>query len=177
MFIPSTECNQDQRAAGTAQLLPTTQEAPTRSVPTPQSDTSDGHQYSFAVPPRDLSIRVARNEVIATLNGWGMGDRDVVDSIRVIVSELVTNAVRYASQVTSLISVTMLIDEMGGFRIGVWDGNGERPYIEPVPADATSGRGMHIIQNLLCESGGYCSTECHREGGKTVWVTIPRVLP
>ncbi|MEV8096738.1 ATP-binding protein [Kitasatospora sp. NPDC085879] len=172
MFIPSAECSQDQRAAGVAPLPPTEQAPPARRVP-----TAARRRYTFALPPCEVSVRVARNEVSKILCGWGAGDRsEIVDSVRLIVSELVTNAVRYAGQVTAFISVTMLLDSQGGLRLGVRDGSREHPHTGPVPSDATSGRGIPIIQVLLGDSGGHCHTESHHDGGKTVWITLPRLV-
>ncbi|MFD9123225.1 ATP-binding protein [Kitasatospora sp. NPDC059571] len=172
MFTPSAEHSQSQRVAGAAWLSGARQE-PVRCSPR-LPGTKAGRCHTFTLLPRDTSIRAARNTVGETLCGWGAGDtEDVVDTVKLIVSELVTNAVRHAGQVTALISVTMLLDSQGGFQLGVRDGDQERPHASPVPSDATSGRGIHIVQTLLGEAGGHCSTECHRDGGKTVWITIP----
>ena len=91
-------------------------------------------------------------------------DDDVVDTIVLLASELVTNAVLHAR--TDLIVRYML--HPGCVRIEVLDGNSRLPSPVAAPLDATSGRGLALVQSLA-DNWGIERTA----GGKTVWIEIP----
>lgn len=91
-------------------------------------------------------------------------DDDVVDTILLLTSELVTNAVLHAR--TDLIVRYVLHPDC--VRIEVLDGNSRLPSPVAAPLDATSGRGLALVQSLA-DNWGIERTP----GGKTVWIEIP----
>jgi hypothetical protein len=53
-------------------------------------------------------------------------------------------------------------------RVEVHDGNSRHPTPSPAPADATSGRGLHLVESLA-ERWGVEGTP----DGKVVWFELP----
>lgn len=139
-------------------------------------DALPERHHTFAVPPVPESIGDARRQVVGTLRRWGVDDAsDAVDALRLIVSELVTNAVQHAGRVTAAVAVSMALDDRGRLWTGVRDGDSVRPDIRRVPLLACSGRGMDIVRTLLTEAGGDWGVEPCQDGGKTVWFRLPIV--
>lgn len=131
------------------------------------------HRYTFTVPPTPESTRVARQQVVETLRRWGVDDTsEAVDTVRLIVSELVTNAVQHAGHVTRSVAVTVMLDDSGDLLLGVRDGHPGLPATRQVSVLACSGRGMDIVRTLLHEAGGHCHIEPHQNGGKVVWIQL-----
>jgi anti-sigma regulatory factor (Ser/Thr protein kinase) len=88
-----------------------------------------------------------------------------VDALVLAVSELVTNAIIHAR---TPFSVTVRHLQPGSVQIDVFDGNTRLPQSARVSRDATSGRGLAIIETLRLRWG----VEPHPHG-KTVWVRTP----
>jgi anti-sigma regulatory factor (Ser/Thr protein kinase) len=140
----------------------------------PEPDSGAGrafHLHSFleiaaqpsAVPPARLHTR-------KVLHGWGLAA--VADTAELLVSELVTNAIR-ASASTGLAALWLLLIPAGeGVRIQVWDGCPDRPALPArqhgQPADAEGGRGLLLTEALSDSSGVYRAAG----GGKVVWCVL-----
>ena len=86
-----------------------------------------------------------------------------------VVSELVTNAIQHGEPRETL-GVEVSADRQR-IRITVADGSALRPITRHVEADATSGRGLHIVEALVDRWG----TDADRGGGKHVWVELDAV--
>jgi anti-sigma regulatory factor (Ser/Thr protein kinase) len=103
------------------------------------------------VPFAASSVAAARHQLHAWMRAEGC-PREVIEDGRVVISELVGNAVRHA---TPLADGTILITwghERKGIRISVTDGGGSsRPRTLNAPASALSGRGMAIVEALALE--------------------------
>lgn len=84
-----------------------------------------------------------------------------LDEVLVMVSELTTNAVRHGG---GGFEVAMLLSR-DGVRIEVADSSPAVPQAQWVPAGATSGRGLAIV-DALSEAWGVTALE---GGGKSVW--------
>ena len=110
------------------------------------------------------SAGVARRFVAETLERWQCGD--VLDTVMLLVSELVTNAVIHAGSDVDL-SVRLLPDVV---RVEVIDTSD----VMPAPRDAadheTSGRGLAILDAMSSAWG-----VDPLPGGKRVWFEVPRL--
>ena len=103
---------------------------------------------------------------------WWLGDllrrhhleHDLHDAV-LLASELATNAVLHAR---SAFEVAVSTDD-DHLRIEVSDNDPGVPQVQWVPAGATSGRGLLIVETLA-SAWGVSPTE---GGGKTVWFELP----
>ena len=121
--------------------------------------TSTTYHATYPAEPR--SVRAARDAVQQTCHHWGYGR--LCDDARLIVSELVCNAVRHAGTDIGLTLVTC----PQGLRMEVSDGS-TRP-IQPriaTPADE-GGRGLALVEALASHYGVRRSIS-----GKTVWAEL-----
>ncbi len=113
--------------------------------------------------------RRAREHLGLFLDAHGI-EPAVCDEARLIVSELVTNAVVHAEEpITLEVAV-----RNGGLRVGVCDGAARASVIAArhTNGDAMSGRGLTII-NAFARQWGVR----HHRGGKSVWAEIQAPSP
>ena len=94
-----------------------------------------------------------------------LGLDEVVDDLVLIVSEMVTNAVRHGAPPVRL---EVLADDRV-VRIAVGDGDPGLPLPREVDDDAEGGRGMVLVDLLAAEHGVR-----PQPPGKTVWASVPR---
>lgn len=111
--------------------------------------------------PVPASAGLARRFVARTLAGWGRDD--VSDDVTLLVSELVTNAVLHARSDLLLV----VVSERGRLRVEVQDASPAAPVPRAAAADAMTGRGMALVENLSAEWGVRRTS-----GGKGVWFTL-----
>ena len=90
--------------------------------------------------------------------------QDVLDSAQLLLSELVTNAVRYG---LPPIVAELDCDGTSGIRVGVSDGNPVFPTTRQAAHDAESGRGTALME-ALSDAWGVDRTP----DGKTVWFRL-----
>lgn len=115
----------------------------------------------LALEPVPGSAAHARRFVGETLSGWGCDD--FVESGRLLVSELVTNAVLHARTPMTLV-VRLRKD---GVRVEVHDGNPAAPTMRDYGAEAMTGRGLSLVADLASRWG------VERDSaGKSVWFEI-----
>ena len=109
------------------------------------------------------SAGLARRFVDETLSRWNCGD--LFDTVALLVSELVTNAVIHAGSAVE-VAVSLTPDVV---RVDVFDDD----TTPPAPRDAadtdTSGRGMAIL-DAYASSWGVDTNDA----GKSVWFEVPR---
>lgn len=130
--------------------------------------------YTFTVPATPAAVTAARRTVVDSLAVWGLPPgSEVVHTLRLAVSELVTNAVQHTGHVTPHITVTLQADARRRLRIGVTDRHRDRPRIRLATSDATRGRGLALVRSLLLELRGHLTTQRHPDGTKTVWIHMP----
>ncbi|MYS86354.1 ATP-binding protein [Embleya scabrispora] len=136
---------------------------------------NDAHPVCrFDLPPHEAEVSAARRKVVAIAVEWGMpAHGDLVDTLRLVVSELVTNAIRHAGVLTPAIGVTVCGTDDGGVQVGVHDRHPFCPKALLETVDDDSGRGLLIVKALVAEAGGYAGIQPDTAGGKTVWVTLP----
>ncbi len=86
-----------------------------------------------------------------------------------LTSELVSNALLHARTPVDL----LLVMASSGLRVEVHDGNGRQPApaASPAPLDATTGRGLMMVEALA----GRWGVDGTRDG-KTVWFELPVAL-
>lgn len=114
----------------------------------------------FPADPR--SVGEARRALRSALAEWGFG-AGAADAAQVV-TELATNAILHAGTPFTL-AVTA---EDGAVRVAVSDGSPRRPVRRRGSAQATTGRGMAVVEALSTVWG----VDDH-PGGKTVWCVLP----
>ncbi|MER6994401.1 ATP-binding protein [Streptomyces sp. NPDC000410] len=88
----------------------------------------------------------ARKELRKTLEGWGLGTLE--DAALVVLSELLTNAVRHACVPKGRQIETRYVRVPGGLRIEVHDAAEERPLMAVPGMDASGGWGLPLVDAL-----------------------------
>ncbi|MEV6011108.1 ATP-binding protein [Streptomyces sp. NPDC051976] len=139
---------------------------------------ADLQEVSVTLPSDPASVPTARRYVCAQLAEWGLpADAPAVDAVRLIVSELATNAVLHTSGQSPTFTVDVQLERAEELRIGVTDSHPRWPQRLPAAVQQDNGRGMVIIRHLAAESGGKLHVTPTDDGGKTVWIMIPWAVP
>jgi anti-sigma regulatory factor (Ser/Thr protein kinase) len=131
--------------------------------------------WRAALPAVDASVPRARHMVRDLLVAQGLGGpahTELLYSLLLIVSELVTNAVRHAAVLSPQIVVEVVIGE-GWVRVSVEDSHPYRPSALQNDFGRTGGRGLLLVRAMALESGGGCDVERTIGGGKVVWASLP----
>ncbi|MEV6960627.1 ATP-binding protein [Streptomyces sp. NPDC051207] len=131
-------------------------------------------EASVTLPSEPASVSASRSFVVDTLAEWGLpGGADVSETVRLIVSELATNAVQhtFGQSPTFRVDVALYRDER--LRLAVTDSHPRFPKRLPAAVQQDNGRGMVIIRWLAAEYGGRLHVRPTREGGKTVSIDLP----
>ncbi|MFD4788525.1 ATP-binding protein [Streptomyces sp. NPDC058459] len=139
---------------------------------------ADHLEASVTLPSDPASVSTARSYAVGTLAGWGLpSDDEVADTVRLIVSELATNAVQHTlgQSPTFTVDIVLARDEL--LLIGVTDSHPRLPKRLPAAVAQDNGRGMAIIRCLTVQCGGKLRVRPTREGGKTVFVELPWRVP
>jgi anti-sigma regulatory factor (Ser/Thr protein kinase) len=124
---------------------------------------------SWGVPFTASSVRSARTNVTVTLRRYGITQR-IIDDARVVVSELLGNALRHARPIQGCGLVLTLEVDDESVRLSVADGGSATlPTLLHPPQLAPEGRGLTIVRTLTREWGV-------REGedGNTVFGVLAR---
>jgi Histidine kinase-like ATPase domain len=154
-------------AGGTWRLSPDTAPAGWACLP----------EISPRAPGADVGpVHLAREFTVATLHRWGVTAR--CEDIAVVVSEMLTNALRHARRRPGDTQYRSLI-RLGLYNPGPWVmcAVADPSTVVPVPRSANvlaeTGRGLHIIR-ALSDSWGYTTPD---DTGKVVWATFTCRLP
>ncbi len=115
---------------------------------------------TVSFPPDPRSAQAARRFVRDALVGFE-GD---LDTVLLLVSELVTNAVLHTQ---SVVSLTIALGA-GMLRVSVADNCHDAPVHRAPGLDAVGGRGMGLVQTLASGWG----VDLHPGNGKTVWFEL-----
>lgn len=124
-----------------------------------------------ALRPTSASSGTARRFATETLNSWGL--QDLVDDAAVIISELVTNAVRhglppYAAAAGDL-PIKLTLVRQGRFVVCiVSDPSDQNPKVRPADDVCENGRGLHVIE-ALSRVWGWTPLP---GAGKAVWAAL-----
>ena len=120
--------------------------------------------YTETLPRSPESARDARRLVSLALDVWGMnGVRDVAE---VVVSELLTNAVKHARRDSVRVTVTRLSRER--VQVAVVDLSRKHPQPRAASANEESGRGLEIVNALSRGRWGVDTLPW----GKRVWADL-----
>ncbi|MFJ8859538.1 SpoIIE family protein phosphatase [Streptomyces sp. NPDC102451] len=125
--------------------------ARTRAMP-------ENRYAAWELPYDRTAPSTARRLTSSTLAGWHV-DGDTGDATELIVSELVTNAVRYGSPPVEL---RLILDR--GLTCEIRDGSTTAPYMKYAGAVDEGGRGLFIMSQLASLWGTRYAPD-----GKTVW--------
>ncbi|MFJ4923068.1 ATP-binding protein [Streptomyces sp. NPDC088725] len=135
---------------------------------------ADHQEASVILPSAPASVSAARRFVAEHLSEWGMpAEGDTAETVRLIVSELATNAVQHTFGQSPTFTVRLELELDEQLRIGVTDSHPRWPRRLPAAVQQDNGRGMVIIRWLAAENGGSMSVTPTPEGGKTVWIALP----
>ncbi|MFJ1747176.1 ATP-binding protein [Streptomyces sp. NPDC088116] len=136
---------------------------------------ADHQEASITLPSEPASVPTARRYVADLLTAWGLpGEAETADTVRLIVSELATNAVQHTLGQSPTFTVEVWLEERDGeLRVGVTDSHPRWPQRLPAAVQQDNGRGMVIIRSLAAECGGRVCVTPTPEGGKTVWIALP----
>ncbi|MFD9047935.1 ATP-binding protein [Streptomyces zaomyceticus] len=121
-------------------------------------------RYSDGYTPRDTAPAYARRDVTLCLRTWGLDA--LVDDARLIVSELVANAVQHTASRRIGVSVTRHPDHV---RIVVTDTSRTLPAsaTHPLGDEAESGRGLQLVDQFATRWGSK-----RFRTGKQVWAEL-----
>ncbi|MFF8601017.1 ATP-binding protein [Streptomyces sp. NPDC015232] len=135
---------------------------------------ADHLEATVTLPSDPASVSAARRYVAQVLTSWGLdGAGETADAVRLMVSELATNAVLHTFGQSPTFTVDLRLDRDEELRIGVTDSHPRWPRRLPAAVQQDNGRGMVIIRSLAKEAGGRLSVTPTPEGGKTVWISLP----
>lgn len=139
---------------------------------------ADHQEANVTLPSEPVSVSAARGYVARVLGEWGLvTDTDFADSIRLIVSELATNAVQHTFGQSPTFTVELRLEREGQLHLGVTDSHPRWPRRLPAAVQQDNGRGMVIIRTLAKECGGHLTVTPTADGGKTVWIALPWSVP
>jgi CheY-like chemotaxis protein len=119
--------------------------------------TPPAHE-GFAADPR--SVSAARRFVAGTLAEW-----DLADTITLLLSELVTNAIIHADTAPD-VTVRLLRDRV---HVEVADARTDTLSVQETADTQTSGRGLALVEALATDWGNVVVP-----GGKVVWFDVAR---
>jgi anti-sigma regulatory factor (Ser/Thr protein kinase) len=125
----------------------------------------EAHQLIFSVPAGPIGVTAARHRAVDAIAGWETGlDTEVVDSVGLVISELVTNAVQHGD--TGRVSLTVRLSE-AVLRIEVCDSSRVLPRLGLPEAYSESGRGLFLVAALADRYGAEPTSV-----GKRCWAEI-----
>jgi len=125
------------------------------------TEGADKHIGDFPRAPE--SAHAARRLVEKALDSWDMAS--LADDADLIISELVTNAVRHTR--TDQIRVSVARVSLRRVRLGVIDKSRDLPHQEVPHPDAIEGRGLHMVDGLAD-----CWGTDRYGWGKRVWAEL-----
>jgi anti-sigma regulatory factor (Ser/Thr protein kinase) len=117
---------------------------------------------SVDLPPEPASA--ARARALARERFSRSCSRDTLDTIALLVTELVTNAILHARTTMQLTVET----RPGVVRIAVEDESSDQPTVQHYASDAVTGRGLALVEQLASSWGVEATAN-----GKLVWCHVP----
>ena len=129
------------------------------------------------LPARPESARSARLHTRNILRQWDL--EALADTVELLVSELVTNAVRAAALIAPQPAEIgpvpapqirlWLTSNRASVVIQVWDGDRHQPVCQDEGLEAEAGRGLLLVETLSAQ-WGCCASD--RQAGKVVWALV-----
>ena len=129
--------------------------------------------WRFTAPAVEASVPQARHAVRDLLYRQGVPvSDDLVQGVLLIISELVTNAVRHAALLSPMLAVEVAVGAEW-LRVSVEDNHPYRQTALEADHGQTGGRGLLLVREVTREAGGVCDVEQTGAGGKVVWAAFP----
>ncbi|MCL6735749.1 ATP-binding protein [Streptomyces neyagawaensis] len=129
--------------------------------------------WRFTAAAVDASVPQARRAVRDLLARQGVPiSDDLVHGLLVIVSELVTNAVKHAAVLSPTLAVEVGVGAEW-VRVAVEDNHPYRPTALETDHGRLGGRGLLLVREITREAGGVCDVEHTASGGKVIWAALP----
>lgn len=160
------------RAALPAVGSPVQSEAPVPVLPSHYRGTRMPHEWPLstslelgALPGAVPCARLHAKQVL-----WEWGFDELSDNVELLVSELVTNAVRASREfmLTPVVRLWLLSDN-ARVLILVWDANPRPPVRIDASGDAECGRGLLLVETMSKKWGSY---PVWNPAGKVVWALV-----
>ena len=132
--------------------------------------TSPQRVAARALAAQPDSVKIARDFTRGTLRNWGMPA--LADDAVLVVSELVTNALRYGAAVRDgrLAIRLRLLAQPPYLMCLVTDASRDIPLRRRTGTGDATGRGLQVIESC-CSRWGWHLLD---QGGKVVWALLPR---
>jgi anti-sigma regulatory factor (Ser/Thr protein kinase) len=122
------------------------------------------HRSYLEVAAEPSAVPYARRCTRHVLTAWKLDQ--IADDAELVVSELMTNAVRATRGTPPAASVALyLAADHDRLTLLVWDASPEPPQPRPHPEDSAGGRGLEIVQALSDRWGTWAPVQ----SGKVVW--------
>ncbi|WP_327190563.1 ATP-binding protein [Streptomyces xinghaiensis] len=134
------------------------------------------NELAFRLSRRDSSVPRARALLHAVLADWGIG-QDAAETAELVLSELVTNALRVPVPGDWQVGVRIVRAEADGLlRLEVSDAGRGIPEVREPADDDPGGRGLLLVETLSHRWG---VREREAGIGKTVWAELkaPDIVP
>jgi anti-sigma regulatory factor (Ser/Thr protein kinase) len=129
--------------------------------------------WRFTAASVEASVPQARHAVRDLLARQGVPvTDDLAQALLLIVSELVTNAVKHAALLSPMLAVEVAVGAEW-VRISVEDNHPYRPTALETDHGRTGGRGLLLVREVTREAGGVCDVEHTASGGKVIWAALP----
>lgn len=149
------------------------------SVPHDQAPAPEPHEgvWRFTAPAVDSSVPRVRHGVRTLVADQAVPvDDDILYGLLVIVSELVTNAVKHAAVLSPELGVEVAVGA-DWIRVAVEDQHPYRPKALEADHGRTGGRGLLLVKTITSEAGGSCDIAQTATGGKVIWAALPLQPP
>ncbi|CAG6396287.1 Histidine kinase-like ATPase domain-containing protein [Actinacidiphila cocklensis] len=133
--------------------------------------------WRFTAPAVDASVPLVRHGVRTLVADLAVPvDDDILYGLLVIVSELVTNAVKHAAVLSPELGVEVAVGP-DWIRVAVEDQHPYRPKALEADHGRTGGRGLLLVKTITTEAGGSCDIAQTATGGKVIWAALPLQPP
>jgi Stage II sporulation protein E (SpoIIE)/Histidine kinase-like ATPase domain/PAS fold len=116
---------------------------------------------SWTLAPKLTSVREARSVLTEPMKRWDL--EDMIPTTELLVSELVTNAVRYSRG-----DVTLRLVNEKALVVEVLDNSGALPRLRQASGEDENGRGLQVVRQLAHRWGARRTAT-----GKVVWCEQP----
>ncbi|MFI5972283.1 SpoIIE family protein phosphatase [Streptomyces sp. NPDC051452] len=117
---------------------------------------------TWDIPADPAQVASVRKQVVERLDSWGLSE--VAFTAELVVSELVTNAIRYGSRPIRL----RLIHDAATLICEVSDTSHTAPHLRRAKIFDEGGRGLLLVAQLTQRWGSR-----HTPEGKTIWAELP----
>ncbi|MGP3774045.1 ATP-binding protein [Streptomyces sp. SDT5-1] len=128
---------------------------------------TEGDCAEWAFPADPSAVRRARAQVRTQLVEWGL--EELADIAALLVSELVTNSLRYASGPIG-VRLARPPRSPGVLLVEVSDPLPDPPCARTAAPDEEGGRGLHLVSEVSRRWGTRPGAD--HSGGKTVWFEL-----